>query len=604
MKIADFRLPLHVVPLLSLRKASLCVPIVLCLTAAHAFGFEATLKINPPVVSLNDSAQLSIEVRGARSPQPPAISEVPGLQISYGGQSTQMNWVNGKTDNFVSFNYTVYPQKTGDFSIGPITYKVGKDTQVLGPATLKVVGSSDGTQQAQNWSDVLFAKLTADRNSAYVQEPFELTLAIYSRQDLQMAGNINLEGLPESGLPDLKWQELEPTRDVVNNMVFDVRRFRARTRALSSGSFAFKPVITAQVALQNRSNRRRSFFDDPFFNPLFSQVETRPVQVPIEPFDLEIKPLPVEGRPAGFSGAVGQFRFQVSAKPVSVHPGDPITLTMSIAGDGNFDRITAPVLRTDDGFRFYGDPTKAQTNNLVAFEQVVSPKSTDVTEIPPVAFSYFDTSSGEYRILHSESIPLTVTAGSTDTAQVFATKETVVLPPQDTPFATESDIQRMLAALKGFWMMARPWLWIIPCAFGLWIIVFFSRKIHHHRRKDTARVRRQKAPKAARKALHAATQARRHEKVPEFYDALWTALTDYFCNRLNLSPGDITSSVVLRTLERAGFSTDQMRTLQTVFDRVEAGRYGAPQTAPTAAAMEETQRSLEQILRLCEKSRI
>jgi hypothetical protein len=547
--------------------------LALLVAAGSVFGFEATLKINPPVVSLNDSAQLSIEVRGAQNPQPPAIPDVPGLQITSPRQSSQTSIINGKVDSLITFIYTVYPQKSGDFLIGPITYKAGKDMQVLGPATLKVVGSDDGIQQAQNWSDVLFAKLTADRDSAYVQEPFELTLTIYSRQDLQMTGRINLEGLPESGLPDLKWQELEPTRDVVNNMVFDVRRFRARTRALSSGSFAFKPVVTAQVAVQNRSSRRRSFFDDPFFNPLFSQVETRPVQVPIEPFDLEIKPLPAEGRPAGFSGAVGQFHFQVSAKPVSVHPGDPITLTMSIEGDGNFDRITAPAFSADDQFRFYGDPTKAQTNNLVAFEQVVSPKSTDITEIPPVAFSYFDTSSGEYRTLHSQPIALTVTAGSNDTAQVFATKETVVLPPQDTPFATESDIQRMLAVLKSFWMTVRPWLWIIPCALGLWMIVFISRKIHHHRRKDTARVRRQKAPKAARKALHAATQARRHGKVPEFYDALWTALTDYFCNRLNLSPGDITSSVVLRTLERAGFSTDQMSTLQTIFDRVEAGRY-------------------------------
>jgi hypothetical protein len=44
---------------------------------------------------------------------------------------------------------------------------------------LKVVATSGEVSAAQSWSDVTFARITANRQQVYVQEPFELTLSIY-----------------------------------------------------------------------------------------------------------------------------------------------------------------------------------------------------------------------------------------------------------------------------------------------------------------------------------------------------------------------------------------------------------------------------------------
>ena len=579
MKIFDFRLL-----------------IVLCLATLHSFGFEATMTIQPPLIQLGESATLSIEVRDAKKIQPPALPDVPGLRFENAGQSQHSSWVNGKSDSFTSFNFQIYPQKTGTFAIGPFKYTLNGETKMLS-AELKVVATSGDAAQPQSWSDIVFARLEPDRTTAYVQEPLGLTLSIYSRQGVQMAGNINLQGMPETGLDGLQWQEIQSDRQVISNAVYDVRRFQTRTRAVSSGVFEFQPSITVQVVTPNQQRNQ-----DPFFGSFFQRTETRPVDLPVEKVAVTINPLPTENKPAGFSGAVGQFDFQVSAQPLEAHLGDPITLSMTVIGDGNFDRVMSPPLPANGQFRLFGEPVRKQENNAIRFEQVVSPRSADAKEIPAIAFSFFDTQSGQYRTVSSKPIPITVTATSNSTAQVFAAKDSIVLPPPETPFATESDLQRITARLNRLWLLIKPWLWVAPALLALVLAIFFARRLHKVQQSDMAKVRRQKAPKAARKALRAAEQARRLGDVAAFYDSLWNALADYFGHRLNLPPGDVTSSTVLQAMGRAGFDPEQINALRAIFEQLEACRYGRPgETAPET--MEKLQGSLEQILKQCEKAK-
>jgi hypothetical protein len=139
--------------------------IVLCLTALHSFGFEATMTINPPLIQLGESATLSIEVRDAKKIQPPALPDIPGLRFVSAGQSQSSSWVNGKSDSFTSFNFQVYPQKTGIFTIGPFEYKLNGETKTL-QGELKVVATSGDAAQPQSWSDIVFARLEPDRTTA------------------------------------------------------------------------------------------------------------------------------------------------------------------------------------------------------------------------------------------------------------------------------------------------------------------------------------------------------------------------------------------------------------------------------------------------------
>jgi len=567
------------------------VSLLFCLVAASVFGFEATMTLTPPLIELSESAVLSVEVRGAKREQPPALPTIPGLTLVSAGQSQHSSWVNGKTDRYTTYNYRVLPQQTGTFTIGPFEYTLDKQTKTIPAVQLKVVGTAGDAQRPQSWSEMVFARLESDRRSAYVQEPFSLTLSIYSRQGVQIGRTINLQGMPETGLHDLQWQEISAGREVIDNAIYEVRRFRTCTRAMRSGLFTFSPEVTVQVAVPGQRGSQRSPFGDSLFDSFFSRTETRPLRLPVEAVSLDVRPLPDAGRPAGFSGAVGDFSFEVTAQPLEVHPGDPVTLQLRITGDGNLDRITMPPLPLNETFRLYGEPVRRQTENTVLFEQVVSPRTAEVAEIPTVPFSFFDTRSGQYRTVYGEPIPLHVTEASGTTAQVFAPGESRVLPAADRPFATESELQQIRTGLKALCRKIRPFLWTVPAALAGGLMVYFGRRLYLRYRKDTARTRRRAAPKLARKALRAAGRARKRADTRAFYDALWQALTGYFGNRLNLPPGEVTPLSLEPLLPPASFQA-----VCALLDQIEAGRYGmhAEQTPEKMAAL---QKSLKQLVR-------
>jgi len=548
------------------------------LLASTVFAFEATLSVNPPIISLGEAAQIQIEVRNAKRPGPPEFPSVEGLTFSGTGKSSQMNIINGRVNKSVAYSTTVYPQKTGEFIIGPFDYTTDGKTKTL-QGRLKVVATAGDAAQPQSWSDLVFAKLKSSQNRVYVQEPFELTLSIHSRQGVQTAQNIGLQNMPETGLSEPAWAEQQRTRESIDGTLYDVRRYTTTVRAMGAGNFEFEPVVTVPVVMPNQ---RRSFF---------GQYQTRPVEIQLDQTTIEVRPLPTPGKPNGFSGAVGRFNFKVSAQPLDVHPGDPVTLTMRITGSGNFDRILPPALPENDSFRLFGDAVRQQGNNGVRFEQVISPRHAETTEIPSIPFSFFDTETEKYITVASRAIPITVTASSNDTAQLFATPDSV-LPPVEPhrPLIAESELQLLTRRADALWKSIKSWLPIVPPVAA--VILLSALLIHWLRRRhgDPARRRHRHAPHTARRALRKASTALRHNDAPAFYESVWQALSAYFSGRLNLASGEVSAGEVLPRLTSAGLENKYCDELRLIFEKVDEQRYG------TSSAENNLSREMKSIL--------
>lgn len=574
--------------------------LLIALAALQAFGADVRMTVNPPVISLSETAQIKVEVRDAKRAKAPSFPQVEGLRHSGTRQSSQTSIRNGKIDKSISYSVNVYPQRTGEFTIGPFAYEVDGETKQL-VGKLEVVAKAGDASAVQSWDEVVFARITSSRPKTYVQEPFELTLSIYSRTDVHLSGNIDLQGLPETGLTKAEWKEQGDSREQVNGTLYNVRRFKTTLKAMGSGTFDFAPVATVHVvAPQQQQRRRRTPFG---FDSFFDRVQTIPIELRVEETAVDVMPLPTVGKPDHFSGAVGRFDFQVTAEPKEVAPGDPMTLQMTIIGEGNYDRILPPALPEDAAFRLFGDAVRQQGNNGVRFEQVISPRDASVLEIPSIGFSYFDSEHGEYRTISSRPIPIEVSATSNNTAQLFVAQEALTVQPADPPFATESDLQKITGWFKKQWKLVRPWLWTIPAAFGAGLILFFAQKLYHYRRKDTVWLRRQQAPKAARKALNQADTARTQNDIRGYYNALWGALTGYFGNRFNLPAGDVTREQVVQTLKGSGLSQDQLEALDRLFTAIELQRYGGSDNGNLPEDAGKLKTELVHLLKQVEKSK-
>jgi hypothetical protein len=139
-----------------------------------------------------------------------------------------------------------------------------------------------------------------------------------------------------------------------------------------------------------------------------------------KPRKLNVRPLPLEGRPDSFENAIGTgYSIAVQAGRTVVQVGDPIELRIRVRGDGPLEGLSLPRLEGEGGlpadrFSVVDDTVLGQVDaegGAKTFEVTVRVKSAGATEIPALAFSYFDPAAGTYRTIHSEPIALSV-AGS------------------------------------------------------------------------------------------------------------------------------------------------------------------------------------------------
>jgi hypothetical protein len=164
----------------------------------------------------------------------------------------------------------------------------------------------------------------------------------------------------------------------------------------------------------------------------------------------EVKPLPETDRPATFAGAVGdQFSIGVHTSRSVVSLGEPMELDVTIKanqpldnlalgrmdGDGRLpkDKFTVP---PDAATGELSDEGKTKTFKVTA--QVVGP----ATEIPALAFSYFDPTKSAYETIHSEPIAIQMkggtVVGANDVVAMMQPKKPTGTGPQAAPDMTNT----------------------------------------------------------------------------------------------------------------------------------------------------------------------
>ena len=602
--------------------ALMLVVISVSVSAAVTVDFD----IQPRALRMGEAATGTLTVRGVDNPPAPSFPAIQGFQVNMAGTQRSWSMGSGGNDNAITFRYQFLPLQTGQFTIGPFDYQINGQSFKLAGIQIEVVPPESSTasgEQPASWSEMLFAKLSADRSNLVNQQVFDLTITIYSR-GLNLGRDISLMNMPEAGFSLKPFQELGNSREVVNNQVYDVRKFRCKAQALTAGTFTLEPVLRMSLLVQRERKKRSGMFDDPFFdNPFFSDsffgnVQAQPVDVRPEALTLTVTPLPSPPGSNTFAGAVGQFTFDVQAKPTDLNVGDPITLTMQISGAGNIESVTAPQVLLGDDFKVYESRLNAKDINENAaagrkvFEQVLIPKSDKIKELPALTFTYFDTEKQSYQTLTRGPFPLTLHASSNSTAQLV---QTPAYAPTARTLILGTDIV-YLKPTPGRWSRQADYFWfaktgflvgqIVPAALLAAVFVFSKRREELER--DTAKARRQRAPKSARLGLARAEQALGQKDRRAFFEALWEALSSYFGDRLNLSPGEVSGDHVMSVFRTRGLKQEYLDDIRLLVETCERERFGgrisSEMTVEEKARGEELLTRIGRLLKACEGIRL
>src|SRR5215469_15913476 len=399
---------------------------------------SVTAVLSNSEATVGETVELQIKVTGPGDARPPEEISIDGLEIHSTGTSRQFEIHNFATSSSVTYNYTILPLRAGRFKIPPQIVRAGGQVLRTPELVLNVADSpsqpttsrpSRGAQtQSTGAGDLVFAELIVPEKTAYVGEivPVQIKMGFDARVHPRLVEPPEIAG---QGFTAEKLQQSSQNLETIDGKPFEVVTFKTAIAAARAGQFQIGPVTAkAQVVVPRRRSAPRSRspydlfdLDDPFSDPFFSNPfahfgERRDISISSDRVALEVKPLPPNAPPS-FSGAIGSFTMATDAKPKSVQVGDPITVTTTISGRGNFDRVNAPLLEDDHGWHKYPPSSKFKQDDEVGisgektFETVLSPNE-NKQSLPELAFSYFDPAKEQYVTLHSETMAITVQGGA------------------------------------------------------------------------------------------------------------------------------------------------------------------------------------------------
>ena len=557
------------------------------------------------LVPLGKTANLVIELKGIGQAPRPAIPNQDHLRFVYAGREQRYSQTNGRRERLLKFNFKIVPSKPGNYTIGPLLYPIGQKKITLPAVQLNVV---EETEQSASSEDLLFAKTRISKQEVTIQEVFDLILEIYYR-DVTLDNQIDLLNSFDDALKVERFEEIAANPQHINGQVYKVRAFRAKARAVKDGVFDIAPVLQAGI-IQPRQQRRNRF--DPFAD-FMRRRSSKATQLRAAPATLTARKPPTEGQPDSYEGAVGNFDFQVHVGPLQLKEGDPITVRTEISGIGNIDLIRPKEIAAQPHLKTYNmqmensELNDSQTAGKKVFKQVIIPQSTDIKEVGPFLFSFYNPDTRTYKEIKRGPFLVTVQVSEQGGhSRIISNGESAQRP--STPTRLGDDLIYLKPLPKQWkrrgaltWYQ-QPWfkgLQTVPLL-GMLAAVYFQRRRTALQQNEGLR-RRQHAPKAARAGLQKARDAISAHKVPEFYEGIWEALTGYMGDRFNLPPGDIRPETIAEHLKQNPDRSALQSDLRDWFAQYEAVRYGNAGEADPEVLKKEL-RSAEDLLKRLEKS--
>lgn len=557
---------------------------------AKTIQFEA--RIDKSKVSIRQSVILSLSFHGTQNIPAPDLSRLEGFDVQYMGPSTLMSVVNGKMSVSVTHKYILIPLEVGQFTLGPFSFDYDGNTYTARTLMIEVFEKAAAvppSSQAEpeveriNFDERIFMTLEVAKSTAYLNEIVPVAVKLFINK--LPIRDVHYPEMTQEGFSIAPYDEPVQYESVLGGVFYDVVEFKTSLFATRPGTIQVGPA-QLQCTLVKRQKKRRSVFDNFFgrdnndaFSNFFGRYKRYPIHLKSLTIPMTILPFPQEGKPPDFNGAIGDYKFRVDAEPREVKEGDPITIKMTISGEGNFKTVSSPSIDFGDQFKTY-EPEVRQDEASKTFEQVVIPTSVHVQQIPQIGFSFFDPESKQYRTVRRGPFPVTVSPlAPGEELKIFDAPERF----EDRPGLQKREILgRDIIYIKdtlGTVRQKGEFLYnnrvFVGFQFIPLIAVLSVFAVHRRRQRlqtDVRYARRLQAPRKARKNLSRTRRLLDAGKTAEFYDAVFKTLQEYIGDKFHLPTAGITVNVV-NVLGQRGVANEITGKIQECFSGCDMARY-------------------------------
>jgi hypothetical protein len=561
-----------------LKHISILILILSTSIASAQITFEA--KVSKKKLGINERLRVDFEMnKDGDNFNPP---DFVGFNVVGGpNQAVSTSWMNGKRSYKKTYSYFLSPKQRGSFTINQATIEIDGEIYKTMPQNIVVTAAVDSPNDENNpetiASNNIHLVAEVSDGNPYLNEAITVVYKLYVSPD---TGVSNWREIDNPRYNDFWSQNIDIRNLKVQNGTYqgsDYRFVVLRKTVLypqKTGKLEIEP-LSLDVTIEVPTNRR-----DIFGGRLMTQVHKT---ISAGSRTIDVKPLPLEGKPDDFTGAVGDFQFNVITSKSELNASESLQATVEVKGNGNLKLFELPKLSLPSSLEVY-EPEHSEnvTTNLNGMQGSISDNYTIVPQfkgkypIPSISFSYFDVKTKSYKRISSGEIILNVLEGPTNTtnsdnhlASANNNKQPVVVNNQQFAFIkTDTNLTSIKPDLffksTGFWTGLLLPLLAIPLA----IVI---RKKKQERDADITGNKIRKADKLAKRYLGEAKKALGEKET--FYIALEKALHNYLKAKLHIETSEFTKDKIQNLLVTRKVDNEIVSEFLAILQNCELARF-------------------------------
>ncbi len=536
--------------------------------------FEAN--VSKKKLGINERLRVDFEMnQDGDNFRPPSFN---GWRVIGGpNQSVSRSIFNGKSSYSKTYTYFLQPESRGKQSIGQAEIEVDGKIYKTSPVDIEVTAAVEESNNGENTdivaSENLHLVAEISKTNPYLNEAITVVYKLYVSPSISVS---NWREIDNPKFSDFWSQNIDIRQLRVENGEYQGQPYRyvvLRKTILypqKTGELEIEPLALA-VSVDVPSERR-----DIFGSRIYRTVEKT---VAAGSRTIDVKPLPQEGRPADFSGAVGDFDFEVTTSKETLDASESFQASVEVNGNGNLKLFDLPALTVPPSLEKY-EPEHSQnvSTTLNGMQGSISDNYTIVPTrkgkypIPALSFSYFDLDSETYKTITSDEILIDVengpAAGAVAASPGTTAKRPVASAEQFRYIKLDGNLkplqQQQFFKSVSFWSLVCLPFFIIPVA------ILFGKK-REEKANDITGNRRKKADRLARKYLSEAKKNLGDQAA--FYVALERAMHNYLKAKLHIQTSEMSKDRISEILAERGVDEATIKDFISLLESCEFARY-------------------------------
>ena len=574
------------------------ISLLALVTAAQDATLIAKVSKNKLGINQRLKIEFSINKQGSDQFTPPKFTNF--KVVGGPSQSVSQSWVNGKVSFSQSYTYIIQPKRKGELTIGTASVKISGKNIKSKPIKIIVLDAVDIPQNPNDPNYIaqqnihLVAEIS--KTKPYVGEGIYVEYRLYVSENVSVYNYGVTEAPKYNGFwnQEIKIKGQSPVK--IGKYNGEDYRYIVLQKALliptKTGKLTIDPM-KMEVVIGVPTGR----------SDFFGNVITRNVRKEFASAKKIIRPnnLPLEGKPANFSGAVGNFNFNVAISKEILKANESSQIKVAISGKGNLKLFELPEVITPTELEKYqperNERVRVNSSGIsgsVSDLYTIVPQYKGKYKIPNVSFSYFNPKEKKYHTIVTDDLFVDVLEGKelkpvVDTNSIR--KQNVTSTGNNFRYIQTKISLEVIDTSDFFKSNLFYILFLLPLiAIPIGIVIA---KNNQKRNNDLVGNKQRKAERLAKKYLSEAKK-QLGEKEP-FYEALERALHNYLKAKLGVETADISKERINDILKNKSIETKTINQFIEVLEHSDMARYSQITTTEMEAEFERAKQVIVQL---------